>query len=99
MTDNKQKLYTVISLLYILITAGINVYGYFNLPDEIATQFSFTGGSVNHMPTLIYMIATFGIVFMISMFCMSKGQVQKLKYLLVNTIIVIANIAMIVSQL
>lgn len=99
MTDKKQKIYSSICLLYILVTGGINVFGYFKLPAEIATQFSFSGESVNRMPTPIYMIVSFGIVFLLSMFCMTKGQEQKLKYLLVNTILVVANIVMIVTQL
>lgn len=99
MTEKKQKFYFWISMLYVLVTGGFNLYGYFNLPSEIATQFSFTGEQVNRMPTYIYMLVSFGIVLMISLFCITKGQEQKLKFLLVNTIIVIANIALIVMQL
>lgn len=99
MTERKRKIYFWINMLYVLVTGGFNLYGYFNLPDEIATQFSFTGEQVNHMPTYIYMLVSFGIVLMLSLFCITKEQEQKLKLLLVNTLLVIANIVMIVTQL
>ncbi len=99
MRDKKEKIYLWISMAYLLITGGFNLYGYFNLPSEIATQFSFSGEQVNHMPTPIYLLISFGIVFLLAMFSLTKGQEQKIKFLIVNTIIVIANIIMIVMQL
>ena len=99
MKSERHSIYSVLCTIYILITGGINLYGYFNLPKEIATQFSLTGGAVNRMPTPIYLIIVFILVLLMSIFCLTKGQEQKLKYLLVNAIIVIANVVMIVSQL
>lgn len=95
---NINKVLTWISIIYIVITVGFNVFGYFHLPDVIATQMSFSGSEVNHMPTPIYLISTSILVTILSIGCITKKE-QKLKYGLINTIIVIANIVMISVQL
>lgn len=99
MRDKKDKIYKIISLIYILLTGGFNLFGYFNLPGTIATQISFSGEPVNQMKTPIYLLISFGIVLLLGLFSITKGQEQKLKYLLGNTILVVANIVMIVTQL
>lgn len=98
--NTKNKIIRWISIIYILTTGGFNLIGYFNLPDIIATQFSFSGEQVNHMPTPIYLIASFLLVTILSVVCITRQELQqKIKYLLVNTIILIANIVMIATQL
>jgi hypothetical protein len=99
MKITKYKVYLIISMIYVAVTGLINLYGYFNLPEEIATQFGLTEEQVNRMPTPLYLFVSFGAVLLLSLFCITKRQEQKLKYIVVNTLIVIANIAMIVSQL
>lgn len=96
----KNKFILWISVFYIAITTAINLYGYFNLPDVIATQFSMTGNdNVNHMPAPVYLIGTFFLISIFSVFTITKSKEQKLKYLLINSILVIANVAMILSQI
>jgi uncharacterized membrane protein len=98
MKFSKDRIFLVLSVIYIVITGGINLFGFFHLPDEVATHFSFTGEQVNRMPKEIYLLIGFIVVLILALFSSTKGQ-QKLKYLLVNSIIVIANIVMIMSQL
>lgn len=90
--------YIIVAVLT-LITAGINLYGYFKLPAEIATQFSLSGGKVNRMPTTLYLIIVTIAVLAISIFYTKVEKGQKTKWLLVDVVIVIANIAMIATQL
>lgn len=96
---NKGNVFLWLHICYIIITGSINLYGYFKLPEEIATQISFTGGQVNHMSKTVYLLIIFGIVLALSYFGIFKAKEQRLKYLLVNSVIVIANIIMIVIQL
>jgi hypothetical protein len=94
----KDKIYLIVSIIYIAVTVGINIYGYFHLPDQMATQFGITGEQVNRMPKEIYLVFSFAAVFILALFTITKGQ-QKLKYLIVNALIVIMNIVMIAMQL
>ncbi len=88
-----------INVGFLIITAIINIIGYYKLPGEIATQFSLTGEKVNYMSKTIYLLGSFGIVLLLTLVGKFKEQEQKLKYLLVNCLIVVANIVMIVIQL
>jgi uncharacterized membrane protein len=99
MKSTKNKVYLLINAIYIIVTAAINIYGYFRLPEEIDTQFSFSGESVNHMPKSIYLIISFFIVLVLALFSIKNEPSQKLKYLIINSIIFIANIIMIFIQL
>jgi len=87
-----------IGAVIILITAGVNLYGYFNLPDEIATQFSLTGGKANRMPTPLYLTLAFIIVLLISVLYIKSEKEQKIKLLVTDIVVCIANIAMIATQ-
>jgi uncharacterized membrane protein len=96
---SKGNIFLWLQICYIIITGSINLYGYFKLPEKVATQFSFTGEQVNHMSKSIYLLSAFGIVLLLSYFGIFKAKEQRLKYLLLNSVIVIANIVMIVIQL
>ena len=89
----------IISLIYIVITGGINLYAYFNLPDRMATQISLSGEKVNTMPTPLYLSGVFVAVLVISTIYLKVEKERKIKLLLVDSLIVVANIVMIVIQL
>lgn len=99
MKFTKNKVYFLINAVYIIVTAVINIVGYFRLPEEIATQFGFSGESVNHMPKSIYLVVSFFIVVVLALFSIKNEPAQKLKYLIINSIIFIANIIMIFIQI
>jgi uncharacterized membrane protein len=82
-----------------VITAGINLYGYFNLPNRITTQFSFTGESNNTMSTPLYLIISFMAVLLISIYYNVSKNEQKIKWLFTELIITIANFIAILIQL
>ena len=95
----KGKPFLLLSVLCVVISGVVNLYGYVNLPKVIATQFSASGSSVNHMPKEWYLIGTFLLVSILAYICISKGQEKKLKFLLVNILIVICNAVLIITQL
>lgn len=99
MKKSKYNVIFILSAIYIVITAVINVVGYFRLPAVMATQFSLTGGNVNRMPSSIYLIGSFAIVLVLSALTIKKGKEQQIKYFIVNTVITAANIAMIGIQM
>ena len=82
-----------------IITVSINVLGYLRLPDEIATQISLTGGSVNRMPTAIYLTGSFVLIAIFALLTLRNEREQRIKYFLVNTILTVANIIMIAIQI
>ena len=96
-TGNKPPF--IISAVLIIITAGINLYGFLNLPDEIATQISMSGGKVNRMSTPLYLIIVTIAVLVISVLYTKVEREQKIKWLLVDIVVVVANIVMIVTRL
>lgn len=95
----KGNIFLIINGIYIVITGGFNSFAYFRLPDTIDTQFSFTGGHVNTMPKAIYLIGSVVIVLILAVFGAKKEIEIKIKYTIINTIIVIANIVIILMQL
>ena len=96
----KNRIFQWVSLLFIVITVGVNLYGFFHLPDVIATQFSLTASdNVNHMPSPVYLIGTLLLIIVLSVLTITKSKEQKLKYLLINTLLFFANIILIVTQL
>ncbi len=94
----KISAYTIISMIYILVTSGMNLFGYMRLPAEIATQISFSGEAASRMPKGVYLLISLGAVTLLSLLCIFRGREQKLKFLLVNSLLVIVNIAVIVIQ-
>jgi uncharacterized membrane protein len=99
MDKKKPNIFLILSSIYMIITGAINIYGYFNLPEVIATQFSLTGRQVNTMKTPIYLLGSFAIVVILSVLCIKKEKEQQIKYLLISSFIVIVNIVMIITQL
>jgi len=95
----KPDILFIINILYVIVTGAFNLYGYFHLPEQIATQISFSGGSVNYMSKAIYLSLSFVIVAALSYFSMKTEKEKKVKYIVVDTVIVISNIAMIAIQL
>ncbi|MGB4661281.1 MAG: hypothetical protein WBI07_19065 [Mobilitalea sp.] len=95
----KPDILYLISGLYILITGVFNLYGYFHLPEEVATQFGLPGGNVNYMSKGTYLITSFLIVAVLAYFSVRTEKEKRLKYMVINTVIVIANILMITTQL
>ncbi|MHB8127532.1 MAG: DUF1648 domain-containing protein [Mobilitalea sp.] len=99
MKKTKLKILSIVSIIYIILTGVINAYGYFHLPKIMATQFSFSGEKVNMMSKSTYLLIGFAAVFVLSVFCLRNEKEKKIKYFLIDSLIVIANIMMIVSQL
>lgn len=93
------KLSIGLSAAFIIITAGINIFGYFNLPEKISTQISTSGKSSNTMSTPLYLVVSFLAVVLLSFLFFKSENEQKIKWLVTNIIIVIANIVMIAVQL
>ena len=71
---SNNKLSFILSIIFVLFTCGINIYGYFNLPKQIATQISFTGEKVNKMATPIYLIVAFAMVVLITIFYLKSAK-------------------------
>ena len=94
-----KKVQSMISAIFILITGGINLFGYFNLPDKIAAHFNLTGEKSNYISTPIYLILSFLAVLLVSGIYLKSEDEKKLKMLFVGVAVVIANIVMIVVQL
>jgi hypothetical protein len=65
----------------------------------MATQFSFSGDQVNMMPKSMYLIMAFASVLFLSIFTIKKEKEQKIKYFAIASLIFVANILMIVTQL
>lgn len=95
----KSKALFMICMIYIVITGAINLIGYFNLPEKMASQFSFRGGSANTMPKSVYLLFGFALVLLLSLYSIKSEREQKIKYFLVDSIIVVANIILIIIQL
>lgn len=94
----KNKLHILLNIIYVVVTALVNVFGYFRLPDVIATQFG-SDSRVNHMPKAIYLPGSFLIILILAVFCIRTEPGQRIKYLIINTIIFVANIIMILVQI
>jgi|GEM_PF-2314125 len=96
-SDNKTPL--LLCAIFIIITGGINLFGYFNLPDQIATQISMTGEHVNRMSTSLYLSLVFALVVVFSVLSLNVEKEKKIKWLSVDAVIVVANMVMIIIQL
>ncbi len=91
--------YIIMGILFIVITAGINIFGFYNLPDTIATQFNLAGSSsVNHMGKAYYLALTSVLVLLFTVLFLHSEQERKLKYFVADCLFVVANFIMIVIQ-
>lgn len=99
MKFNKQKIVFYLNIFYITITAMVNLYGFFTLPDTVASHFSLTGKVTSRMPTPAYLLLTFAIILILSITAIKKEGDQKIKYIFVDTLIVIINIVVILLQI
>ncbi len=99
MNQIKKNIYPILNGIYLVITLLFDAYAYPRLPDTIATQLSFRGGVSNTMPKLTYMLITVGIILLLFLIGNRKVKFEQLKYIAVSTIIVVANIVMLVFQL
>lgn len=95
----KEDILLLINMAFLLITAVINVYGYFHLPDEIATQFSMNGTKANVMQKEIYLVGGFALMCLLAFMSRKGTKESRIKYTVVNAIILVANIVMIVIQI
>jgi uncharacterized membrane protein len=95
----KEDSLLLINMAFLLITAVINVYGYFHLPDKIATQISFHGTMDNMMQKEIYLVGGFAIMCLLTFVNRKGTKESRIKYTIVNAIIMVANIVMIAIQL
>lgn len=99
MKNKRYNLIQVICSIYIVLTGGFNLYSYFHLPDTMATQISFSGEKVNHMPTPVYLLCAFLLTLILGMLSVKNEREQRMKYFLGTTIVFIANVVLLVMQL
>jgi hypothetical protein len=98
MLNIKKNIYTILNGIYLVITLLFDVYAYGRLPGTIATQFSFKGEAVNTMPKLTYMIITGGIILLLFLMGSRKDKFVQIKYIAASTILVVANVVMLILQ-
>lgn len=101
MKNVKWNLSMIIAVITTLLTVVVNIFGYFKLPDKVATKFSITGNLNNMVSKPVYLILTFLLIVVISILSVSKAEEkdQRMKYIVVSIIVTVANIAMIAVQI
>lgn len=99
MNHIKKNIYPILNGIYLVITLLFDAYAYGRLPATITTQFSFRGEASNTMPKLTYMLITAGIILLLFLMGNRKDKYVQIKYIAINTIIVVANIIMLGLQL
>lgn len=98
--EMKLNVYGIIGIVLIIITAGVNVWGYFHLPETMATQFSLTSGKVNTMPKLWYLLISMVVVTFFTIRTIARSGEKRAQILttIFGVIFTILNIVMIVMQ-
>ena len=99
MKQFKQYYYQIMNTIAVMVTVIFDICTYPRLPQKIATQIGFHGDRVNTMPKLVYMLITAGIMVLLFAFGYSREKAVRIKYTLVNIVLLIANIIMISIQL
>ncbi len=94
----KRNYEKILIALYILFTGIMNVIGYFNLPDKIATHMGINGEQSNFIPTPIYLIISFLLVIFLSILGTKKFGEKKMKFHFATAIVVVANAVVIIIQ-
>jgi len=95
----KQYYQNMLIALFIASTGLINVVGYALLPGKIATHMSFNGEKSNYVSSPIYLVISFLIIVIMSLLSKTKLGERKVKFFVTTAILVIANIAIIISQI
>jgi len=95
----KRYYQNIVIAIFIATTGIINVIGYVLLPGKIATHMSFNGEKSNYVSSPIYLIISFLIIVVLSLLSKTKLGEKKVKYFVTTAILVIANIAIIISQI
>jgi uncharacterized membrane protein len=99
MKQVRKYTYPLLHGIYLIITLIFDAYAYTKLPEKISTQFSLSGGAVNTMPKLVYMLISVGIILILYIMGIHKSKIDRIKFTIINTIIVVANIVMLAVQL
>lgn len=99
MKINKWNIIFILHLVLVAVTGVINVYGYFHLPDTVATQISFSGERANSMPKGLYLLLSFAILLVLA--AVNKmGRVDKrITSTIAAVLVFIGNILVIITQL
>lgn len=86
--------------IVLLVVSGIlNIYGYFHLPDTIATQISLSGDRVNSMPKGLYLLLSIVILLLLAV-VNKKGRVDKKVTTTIAAVLVfIGNVFVVITQL
>ncbi len=99
MKNMKKDIMFILHMVLVAVTGVLNVYGYFRLPDTIATQISFTGERVNSMPKALYLLLSFAILLILAV-VNKRGRVEKkLTTTIAAVLVFIGNIFVIMTQL
>lgn len=95
----KKHIFIIVNIFYLILTGAVSIFGYFHLPDKVATHISLSGELSNRVSKPVYLIGAFIIILILSVLSMTKEKELKIKYLFAVTICVIAHISMIVIQM
>lgn len=80
------------------LSIALNIAGIFLLPAELQTQINFTGGSIEPMRKSIYLLFSSALI----VICSGAGlylRDKRVRYLIVESILAAANIAVFVGNL
>lgn len=99
MKNWKKDILFILHMALLAATGILNIYGYFHLPDRIATQISFTGERVNDMPKGFYLLLSFAILLVLAVMN-KRGRIEKkIPVALAAVLVFIGNIVVIITQL
>ncbi len=99
MKNWKRDILFILHMVLLVATGILNIYGYFHLPDRIATQISFTGARVNYMPKEFYLVLSL-VILLILAFVNKSGRVEKkLTTTIAAVLVFIGNAFVIITQL
>lgn len=99
MSFMKRNYQQLLVSLYIFTTIIINIIGYFNLPDKIATHIGVNGQKSNYLSTPIYLLGSLLLIIFLSIMTLQKVGERKVKYFFVTAVLVVANGIMIITQI
>ncbi len=99
MRNSKRDILFILHMILVTATGILNIYGYFRLPDTIATQISFSGDRVNSMPKALYLLLSFVILLVLAFVNKSGRAEKKLTSTIAAVLVFIGNVFVIFTQL
>ena len=99
MKKQKFSIMIIIFIICVAITGVANIIGYRELPAMVATQLGMSGKLQNTMPKAFYLLLTFAVTVLISLMGYFRESNDRIKFVVADVIVVIANIIMISIQI